>query len=292
MRRAGHREHQVFPEAALIALELLQRRGEPARIAGELRALEVGVVLARAREAELQQAADGGREVEQQERGEGDVGIAQQPRRQVEDRQEQREIGQRLREAGHDVGQAHDGEVVVADVADLVRQHAGELVQRQAAQQALGDADHGLVGRAGGEGVERHAGDDVDARRGRQLGAPAQLVDDVEDLPAVARVERPRAIHAHDHLGRQARGEGVERADRHQRDQHARPGPEQPRREGRDAGRARPPAGPNAAGCAPCARGGGCRRETASSARSGCARRFPRPRRKGRVWLGNIGPLA
>ena len=45
----------------------------------------------------------------------------------MEDGQEQCHVGQHLREARHDVGEAHDGQVVVADVADLVRQHAREL---------------------------------------------------------------------------------------------------------------------------------------------------------------------
>ena len=67
MRREGTGT-QILPEVPLIALELVERGGEPARIARELGTLEVGVVLARARQAELQQAADGGREVEQQQR--------------------------------------------------------------------------------------------------------------------------------------------------------------------------------------------------------------------------------
>ena len=148
--------------------------------------------------------------------------------RQVEQRQEQREIGQHLREARHDVGQAHDGEIVVADVADLVRQHAGKLVEREAAQQSFRHSDHGLLGGAGGEGVERHARDDVDPRRSGQLCAVAEHIGDVQDGPAVAGVERARPIHAHQHFGRQARREGVDDADGDQRDRHAHPAPDEP----------------------------------------------------------------
>ena len=157
--------------------------------------------------------------------------ISESPRmkgRQVEQRQEQREIGQHLREARHDVGQAHDGQIVVADVADLVGQHAGKLVEREAAQQSFRHSDHGLLGRAGGEGVERHARDDVDPRRSGQLSAIAEHIDDVQDGPAVAGVERARAIHAHQHFGRQARRKGVDDADGDQRDRHAHPAPDEP----------------------------------------------------------------
>ena len=131
-------------------------------------------------------------------------------RLQVEEGQKQREVGQRLREARHDVGNAHDGQIVVAHVADLMRQHAGELGGIEPAQQALGDADHGLVGAAGGERVERGARDDVDVGHGGELGAPAERGDHLSDGVALARVELPRAIHAHHHLGRHARREQVE----------------------------------------------------------------------------------
>ena len=218
----------------LIAVELVERGGEPARIARELGALQIGVELARAREGELQQAAEGGREVEEQQRRQRDVGIAQQPRRQVEDRQDDRQIGEHLREAGHHVGQRHHREVVVAHMAQLMRQHAGQLAHGEPPQQALGDADDGVAGLPRGKRVERHAGDDVERRRCRQPGPPGELVDDVGDLAAVLRVDALRPVHAHDHLGRQARGEDVERGDPHQRHQHAGPGPQQPRREGGD----------------------------------------------------------
>ena len=97
----------------------------------------------------------------------------------MEEGQKQREVGQHLREARHDVGEAHHGQVVVAHVADLVRQHAGQFGRVEPAQQALGDADHGLVGPAGGEGVQRHARDDVDIRHGGQLGALAERRNDL-----------------------------------------------------------------------------------------------------------------
>ena len=90
-----------------------------------------------------------------------------------------------------------------------------------------------------GEGVERHARDDVDARWGRQLRPVAQHIDDVHDLAAVARIELARAIEAHDHFRRQARREGVDRPDRDQGDGHAHGAPDEP---GREAGEQAEPA--------------------------------------------------
>ena len=68
---APHRygKHQILPEAALVALERAQGRGQPGRIAGEAGTLQVRVVLARTRQAELQEAPEGRRrQIQQQDR--------------------------------------------------------------------------------------------------------------------------------------------------------------------------------------------------------------------------------
>ena len=217
-----------------MAFELGERGGEAGGIAGELRAFEIGVVLARARQRQLQQAADGGAEIEQNKREQRDVGVAQQHGRQVENRQDDGEIRQRLHQARHHVGEAHDGEVVVADVADLVRQHPGQLAQGQPSQQPFGDRNDGAIGRAGGEGVERHARDHVELGLVGEAGAAGELLQNVEHLVAVTGIERARAEHAHDDLWRQTRREGIDEADRHQGQRHAHGAPQQPHRESGD----------------------------------------------------------
>ena len=60
---------------------------------------------------------------------------------------------------GHGGGDRADEDVAVADVADLVGQHAAQLVPVEDLEDALGDGDRGVVGvAAGGEGVGLHVG--------------------------------------------------------------------------------------------------------------------------------------
>ena len=108
--------------------------------------------------------------------------------------------------------------VAVEDVAELVRDHALELVARQVADAAAGDADDRVARRvAGGEGVDPvllvHQ---VDRRHGRARG-DRHLLDDVEDLPLVGvgrlRRERPAAEHLGDGVpAARQRGDPVQAA--------------------------------------------------------------------------------
>ena len=71
-----------------------------------------------------------------------------------------------------------DEDVAVADVADLVGQHAAQLVPVEHLEDALGDGDGGVLGvAAGGERVGLHLGADVELRH-RHAGLLGQLADD------------------------------------------------------------------------------------------------------------------
>src|SRR5207249_4843198 len=74
-------------------------------------------------------------------------------------------------EDASDEGDAHgdggghrpDQDVAVADMAELVGQHAPQLVPVEDVQDALGDGHGGVIGvSAGGEGVGLHVGRDVE----------------------------------------------------------------------------------------------------------------------------------
>ena len=71
-----------------------------------------------------------------------------------------------------------DEDVAVADVADLVGEHAAELVPVEDLQDALGDGDRRVLGVAPGrEGVGLHVGRDVQLGH-RHAHLLAQLTDD------------------------------------------------------------------------------------------------------------------
>ena len=76
-------------------------------------------------------------------------------------------------------------------VAQLMRQHAGDLLAAEMAQQAGGCRDRGVLGvAAGGEGVGLVLVDQVDARH-RQAGALGQALDDAVELGRLVRGRPP-----------------------------------------------------------------------------------------------------
>ena len=88
--------------------------------------------------------------------------------------------------------QAHEADVhahvAVQDVAELVADHALQLVARELVERAAGDGDGGVAGRQpGGEGVEpRLVLEHVDGGH-RDAGGDGHLLDDIEQL-ALAQV--------------------------------------------------------------------------------------------------------
>ena len=79
---------------------------------------------------------------------------------------------------GHCGRDRADEDVAVADVTDLVGQHAAQLLPVAGLEDALGDRDRGVVGvAAGGEGVGLHVGRDVELGH-RHAGLGGQLADD------------------------------------------------------------------------------------------------------------------
>ena len=81
----------------------------------------------------------------------------------------------------------HDQRVMVLDVRELVRDHAGELLAAQLVHQAGGHGDGGVLRiAAGGERVRLVLMHDEDARH-RQLRVARELRDQVEEVRRRAR---------------------------------------------------------------------------------------------------------
>ena len=175
-RRLGQavaRHQDLLPHAALEALELGERRGEPGRIAGQPCRIEVRLVFPRPRQRQLQERGQLRREDQQRDHEPGKARGAAYPQRDREEQEEQPGHGHEAGQPADQIGQPHEPQVVVADVAELVRQHAGQLAQGQGAQHAVGERDHRIVALADRERVQHPARDVVELRPVREPGAPA-----------------------------------------------------------------------------------------------------------------------
>ena len=109
----------------------------------------------------------------------------------------------------------------MADVAELVRHHARDLLARQVAQQAGGGRHRGMLGIAAGrEGVRLVLVDQVDLGH-RQVGALGELLDDAEEFGGGLRPDLLRVAHAQHHLVAVPVGEQVHAERRDQRQHEA-----------------------------------------------------------------------
>ena len=88
----------------------------------------------------------------------------------------------------------------MAHVAQLMGQHALQLIVVQEGQNAVGDGDRGVLGvAAGGEGVGRFGGNHVDLRHGNAGAARQTLYHRINARQLVAR-DRLRPVHAQRYL--------------------------------------------------------------------------------------------
>ena len=168
------------------------------RLAADLRAHPVGLVFAAAADRHLHQHGGHRR---QDHRGDGHDRIDQRPALGIAAAAHQpAEARQHADGARQGRGHGHDQRIAVADVRQLVRHHARDLLAAEVAQQAGGGGHGGMLGIAPrGEGVGLLLVDQVDARH-RQAGALRQLMDDVEKLGRVLRPDFLGVGHAQDHL--------------------------------------------------------------------------------------------
>ena len=105
-------------------------------------------------------------------------------------------------------------DVVVADVRQLVGEHAFELDPVQLLEQAGGDGDGRVLGvAAGGERVRRRVVDDVDPRLGQAAG-DAQTLDEVVQALVLLRVG---GLGPADRAGRWRRPSSTRRTPAHRR---------------------------------------------------------------------------
>ena len=132
--------------------------------------------------------------------------------------EEHAELRQHRDRAGDGRGDRHHQRVVILDMRELVRDHAGELLAAERLHKAGGHGDRGVLRiAAGGEGVGLRIVHHEDARH-RQAGAPGELGDEPDQLGRGARVDLVGAVHRQHHAVGVPVGEQIGRG----RDQRAR----------------------------------------------------------------------
>jgi hypothetical protein len=179
------------------AADLAQRTADAVRIAGELDAARIGEVLALARHGGLDQATEEDADVTddpQRDPGDGQhrqsaAAVAAAAADLEHEAAEHRQHQQAEQHADQADVQAH---VAVEDMAELVPDHALQLVAGQPRQRAAGDCDHRIVQRvAGGKGIDRHLVVHHVHARHRRAGGERHLLDHV-DQPSLEQVARRR----------------------------------------------------------------------------------------------------
>ncbi len=107
-------------------------------------------------------------------------------------------------------------------MADLVRQHPGELLLVHRLHQTGGHRDRGVLGvAAGGEGVRLRILHDIDARHRHACGG-GELPHERVELRRRALVDLARAVHGEHHLVGVPIGEEVHRSGNKEGGDHAR----------------------------------------------------------------------
>ncbi len=102
--------------------------------------------------------------------------------------------GQKMGEPADGIGQPHDTQILVRNMRDFVAEHAGQLAEREATQQTVGQRDGRVMLRTGGEGVDDPAGHVVRYRHGRQPGPRRQFAQHSPKIGRFIRVQRACAI--------------------------------------------------------------------------------------------------
>ncbi len=168
-----------------------QRRGERVGPPADMGAELVGGVFARAADRHLHQH---GRDRREDHHGDGAdhaeavvvVAMA------AEEQPELRQHGDR---AGDGRGDRHDQRVAVADMGELVGDHAGDFLAVEHVEQAGRHRDRGVLGiAAGGEGIGLRIVHEIDARH-RQPGALRQIAHQAHEIRRAAS-RRPPARRA------------------------------------------------------------------------------------------------
>lgn len=127
--------------------DFLQCRGQPKGLTADLRSGFVGGVFPRPADCHLHQRRENGSKEHHQEG-------ADQPEPFPGSAEEKREIGHHRNCTGKSRGDSHVRCVVISDVGQLVGDHAGQFLPREAAQEARGHSDRRVRGVAtGGKGI-------------------------------------------------------------------------------------------------------------------------------------------
>ncbi len=115
--------------------------------------------------------------------------------------------GQKMGEPADGIGQPHDTQILVRNMRDFVAEHAGQLAEREATQQTVGQRDGRVMLRTGGEGVDDPAGHVVRYRHGRQPGPRRQFAQHSPKIGRFIRVQRACAIQPQGQPGSRRRFE-------------------------------------------------------------------------------------
>jgi hypothetical protein len=167
-----------------------KRRGEPHRLAGDARAEMVGGVFAGAADRHLHQHGAQRRQDHHRDRAEDArpaivVAVAA---------KEHAKLRHHRDSAGDGSGDGHQQRVVISDMREFMRDHAGELLAAELLHQPGGDGDRRVFGIAAGrKGVglpfihHEHA-------RHRQASARGKLDDEIEKLGRAVAVDLMGAV--------------------------------------------------------------------------------------------------
>ena len=198
-------------------VDLRQRGREPHRLAADARAEIVGGVFAGAADRHLHQHGAERRQDHHGDRAD-DAGAVVVVAVAAE---EHAELRQHRDRAGDRRGDGHQQRVVIFDVRELVRDHAGELLAAERLHQARGHGDRGVLRiAAGGERVGLRLVHHEHARH-RQAGAAGQLGHEMDEIGRAVAVDLMGAVHRQHHAVRIPVGEQVGRGGDHERDHGA-----------------------------------------------------------------------
>ncbi len=135
--------------------------------------------------------------------------------------EEQGKVGKHRNGAGNDGGQCHHQRVTVPDMAELMGDHAFQLVVVQNLEQPAGRRNRGMLRIApGGKGVGLVGFDHID-RRHREPRSGGQPAHGRDKTPLAHGIRRPGPIHSQHELIRLPVGPDVHRPGKQQGENHA-----------------------------------------------------------------------
>ncbi len=151
----GNRKQHPEQTASRV-FDPVERRGEALRVAGQFGRPQIRCKLTRTQKCELQEKDRKRRSNHEREDIERDNLAGEHHERQLQQDEEPREAREKDRNLLDHLGECKKGEIVIPNVADLMRKDTGDLAHAQPAQQPVGNDNYRLL-RTTDRGCIRHA---------------------------------------------------------------------------------------------------------------------------------------